>query len=98
MYTAAQAAKLAPIVEYNKKKVTELYLEDLKTTLTEAIAQDPPLPVEEVLATVKTKKKEQQLPEAEVVKVRLCILYSMLRLLECVFQSETRHHAVRPNC
>jgi hypothetical protein len=63
-----QAAKLQPIVDYNKKKVTELQMEELKATLTEAIAQDPPLPVDEVLASVMTKKKEQQLPEAELVK------------------------------
>ena len=58
-------------MEYNKKKVTELYMEDLKTGLTEAMNADPPLPVEEIIEMIQQKRKEQELPETEVIQVGL---------------------------
>ena len=65
-----QEAKLGQLVEYNKKKVADTQLDELKTGLTEALATDPPLPEEEVAAMVTQKKAEQKLPETEVIKVR----------------------------
>ena len=57
-------------MEYNKKKVTEVQIEELKNSLTEGITADPPLPVEEILEMVQQKKKDQDLPDAEIVKAR----------------------------
>ena len=68
--TQLQAAKLEPVVDYNKKKVTEVQIEELKNSLTEAITADPPLPVDEILEMVQQKKKDQDLPDAEIVKAR----------------------------
>lgn len=64
-----QAAKLPQIVEYNKKKVTEVHMEDLRTSLSEAINADPPVPVEEIIELIQQKRKEQELPDIEVIQV-----------------------------
>lgn len=66
---AFQAANLPEIVTYNKKKVTEVHMEDLKLNLTEAINSDPPLPVEEIIEMIQQKRKEQELPDTEVIQV-----------------------------
>ncbi len=56
-------------MEYSKKKAAEVHLEELKTTLVDVITSDPPLPVSEVVAMVKAKKAECQLPDTDVIKV-----------------------------
>lgn len=61
-------------MEYNKKKVTELYMEELKLSLTEAINADPPLSVEDIIEMIQQKRKEQELPETEVIQVGLASL------------------------
>ena len=65
-----QAAGLKPLVDYSKKKTAEKHLEELKTNLAELVAADPPLPVADLVAAVKSKKQEWQLPGEEVIKVR----------------------------
>eukprot|EP00884_Botryococcus_braunii_P005038 jgi/Botrbrau1/14535/Bobra.0212s0002.1 len=64
-----KAAGLDPLVEYSKKKAAEVHLEELKTSLVDVITSDPPLPVSEVVAMVKAKKAECQLPDTDVIKV-----------------------------
>jgi hypothetical protein len=64
-----QAAGLHPLVEYSKKKVAEVHVEELKTALVDAVTSDPPLPVSEVVAMVKAKKAECQLPDTDIIKV-----------------------------
>ena len=65
-----QAAGLKPLVDYSKKKTAEKHLEELKASLGELVGADPPLPVADLIAAVKAKKLEWQLPGEEVVKVR----------------------------
>ena len=65
-----QAAGLKPLVDYSKKKTAEKHLEELKVSLAELVAADPPLPVADLIAAVKAKKLEWQLPGEEVIKVR----------------------------
>lgn len=64
-----QTEGLTKLVEHNNKKVAEKQLEGLKTELAEMITQDPPTPVEDCLASVKAKKAEFALADAELVKV-----------------------------
>ena len=63
-------------MEYNKKKVTEIYMEELNLSLTEAINADPPLSVDEIIEMIQQKRKEQELPETEVIQVGLSTLTS----------------------
>ena len=67
-----QAANLPDLVEYNNKKVAEVHMTELTTQLSAAVTADPPLPVEEVLASAQQKKQEWGLPDVEIVKVRRC--------------------------
>ncbi len=57
-------------MEYNKKKVEELHLQELKASLAETIAADPPLPPADAITLVQDKKKEWALPDLEISKVR----------------------------
>lgn len=66
-----QSVNLNPIVDYNKKKVEEVQVEELRVSLTEAVTADPPHSADEILEMVQQKKKEQALPEAEIIKVCL---------------------------
>ena len=66
-----QSVNLTPIVDYNKKKVEEVQVEELRVSLTEAVAVDPPHSADEILEMVQQKKKEQALPEAEIIKVSI---------------------------
>lgn len=67
-----QAADLPGLVEYNNKKVAEVHMSELTTQLTAAVTADPPLPVEEVVASAQQKKQEWDLPDVEIVKVPPC--------------------------
>lgn len=57
------------IVEYNKKKVIEIQVEELRVALTEAVSSDPPLSPEEMEDMIQQKKKAHELPEAEIIQV-----------------------------
>lgn len=56
-------------MEYNKKKVEELHLQELKASLAETIVADPPLPQADAITLVQDKKKEWALPDLEITKV-----------------------------
>ncbi|KAK9908637.1 hypothetical protein WJX75_000787 [Coccomyxa subellipsoidea] len=69
-----KAAGLSKLVEYNKKKVEELHLQELKASLAETIAADPPLPQADAITLVQDKKKEWALPDLEITKVVWTVL------------------------
>ncbi len=64
-----QAAGLSKLVEYNKKKVEELHLQELSVSLADTISADPPLPVADAITLVQDRKKEWSLPDLEITKV-----------------------------
>lgn len=45
-------------------------MEELKVSLTEAINADPALSVDEIIEMVQQKRKEQELPDTEVIQVK----------------------------
>ncbi|KAK9817341.1 hypothetical protein WJX74_003121 [Apatococcus lobatus] len=69
-----QAAGLKPVVDYTKKKVAEVHLEELKASMTEMLAADPPFPVAELISAAKAKKAEWQLLDADIVKTIWVVL------------------------
>ena len=54
------------LVEYNTKKVFDVKLKDLRTTMTDMIAED--VNVNEVIEMVKLRRKEVTLPDVDVVR------------------------------
>lgn len=63
-----KAAGLSDFVEYYKRKLYDTHCQDLKDIVKDAVATDPPIPVTDVIATIKGKKEENQLADADVVK------------------------------
>mmetsp|Transcript_1455 Transcript_1455/g.3202 ORF Transcript_1455/g.3202 Transcript_1455/m.3202 type:complete len:425 (-) Transcript_1455:625-1899(-) len=63
------AAKLTALVEWNAKREEEVKIDELQNAISDAIAADPPTPVAEVLALIKAKKAENDLPDTEVLRV-----------------------------
>lgn len=57
---------LGVLVEYNTKKVFEVKLKELRTTMTDQIAEN--VNVNEVIEMVKAKRKEATLPDVDVVR------------------------------
>ncbi len=57
---------LGVLVEYNRKKVFDLKLKELRTTLTDQIAENVDLA--EVTEMVKQRRKEANLPDVDVVR------------------------------
>jgi hypothetical protein len=57
---------LGVLVEYNTKKVFEVKLKELRTTMTDQIAEN--VNVNEVIEMVKVKRKEATLPDVDVVR------------------------------
>ena len=73
-------------MDYSKKKTAEKHLEELKVSLAELVGADPPLPVADLIAAVKAKKLEWQLPGEEVIKVRRteqAVRSSMFEFISC---------------
>lgn len=54
------------LVEYNTKKVFDVKLKELRTTMTDQIAED--VNVNDVIEMVKQKRKEATLPDVDVVR------------------------------
>lgn len=54
------------LVEYNTKKVFDVKLKELRTTLTDQIAEN--MDVTEVTEMVKQRRKEASLPDVDVVR------------------------------
>ena len=57
---------LGVLVEYNTKKVFEVKLKELHTTMTDQIAEN--VNVNEVIEMVKVKRREATLPDVDVVR------------------------------
>ncbi|RAL41950.1 unnamed protein product [Cuscuta campestris] len=58
---------LLPLVEYNKKKIFEVKLNEMKTALTTQISEDAE--VSDVVETVKQHVKDAKLPDIDVVRI-----------------------------
>ena len=54
------------LVEYNTKKVFDVKLKELRTTMTDMIPED--VNVNEVIEMVKLRRKEVSLPDVDVVR------------------------------
>lgn len=63
---------LLALVEYNEKKIFEVKLKEMKTTLTTQIAEETD--ISDVIQTAKQHVKDAKLPDVEVVR----ILWDML--------------------
>ncbi|GAY62293.1 hypothetical protein CUMW_216660 [Citrus unshiu] len=63
---------LIPLVEYNEKKIFEVKLKDMKSTLTTQIAEETEM--SEVIESVKQRVKDAKLPDIEVVRILWDIL------------------------
>ena len=83
-----QAAGLKPVVDYTKKKVAEVHLEELKASMAEMLAAEPPFPVADLISSAKGKKAEWQLLDADIVKVQQSLL-SLVAYLTCVRPKES---------
>lgn len=57
---------LGVLVEYNTKKVFDVKLKELRTTMTDMIPED--VNVNEVIEMVKLRRKEVSLPDVDVVR------------------------------
>ena len=82
-----QAAGLSKLVEYNKKKVEELHLQELSVSLADTISADPPLPVNDAITLVQDRKKEWSLPDLEITKVCFsapAIVSRSVRIIWCL--------------
>lgn len=58
---------LGALVEYNEKKMFDVKLKDMKSSLTTLIAENAD--ISEVIETVKQRHKESKLPDIEVVRI-----------------------------
>ncbi|KAK1257879.1 hypothetical protein QJS04_geneDACA017398 [Acorus gramineus] len=58
---------LVALVEYNEKKMFEVKLKEMKTTLTSQIAEERD--ISEVIETVKQSVKDAKLPDIEIVRI-----------------------------
>ncbi|KAI8468015.1 MAG: armadillo-type protein [Monoraphidium minutum] len=63
------AAGLAPLVEWNTQREVDAKLAELREELSKMMEDDPPMPVADIISMVKSRKSEQNLPDAEVVRV-----------------------------
>lgn len=66
-----QAKGMNAIVDYNNGKVASVHLAELQQQLEDMVAADPPVPVADAVALCKAQKAEWNLPEVEILKVRL---------------------------
>lgn len=58
---------MAPLVEYNDKKIFEVKVKEMKAALTAQISEE--VEISEVIETVKQHVKDAKLPEIEVVRI-----------------------------
>ena len=58
---------LGQLVEYNRKKVFDVKLKELKTSLTDQIAED--VAMNEVIDSIKQRCKDSSLPDVDVVRM-----------------------------
>ena len=62
------AAGLGDFVDYNRRKRYDNDCQELRATIKEMVAQDPPVLVSELISTIASKKQEALLADADVVK------------------------------
>ncbi|KAK1354164.1 hypothetical protein POM88_047420 [Heracleum sosnowskyi] len=60
-------AGIAPLVEYNEKKIFEVKLKEMKSALTTQIAEEAD--ISEIIESVKQHVKDAKLPDIEVVRI-----------------------------
>mmetsp|Transcript_22873 Transcript_22873/g.58315 ORF Transcript_22873/g.58315 Transcript_22873/m.58315 type:complete len:424 (-) Transcript_22873:283-1554(-) len=75
-----KAAGLEALVDWNMRRDVEIKINELQQALTEMITADPPLPASEVLAMMKTRKAENDLPESEVLHVTWVALMKSINM------------------
>lgn len=63
------AAGMTSLVDWNTQREVDTKLQELREELSQMIEADPPMPVNDIIAMVKSRKQEQNLPDAEVVRV-----------------------------
>lgn len=78
--THFEAQGLGALVEWNTKREVESKIHELQAGLGEMISSDPPAPASEVLAFVKAKKTENNLPESEILRVTWISLMSSINM------------------
>lgn len=61
-------AGLGNFVEYNRRKRYDNNCQELRAIVKELVAEDPPVPVDQVIAAVTDKKNEASLADQDVVK------------------------------
>ncbi|GBG72205.1 hypothetical protein CBR_g11137 [Chara braunii] len=59
---------LSEIVEYNRKKVFDVMLKELHTSLSEIMSEGGPVNLGETIELVKQRRKEGELPDVDIVK------------------------------
>ncbi|KAK1273062.1 hypothetical protein QJS04_geneDACA024882 [Acorus gramineus] len=67
LYLSFSKEGLVALVEYNEKKMFEVKLKEMKTTLTSQIAEERD--ISEVIETVKQSVKDAKLPDIEIVRI-----------------------------
>ncbi|GLI62166.1 hypothetical protein VaNZ11_004746, partial [Volvox africanus] len=75
-----RVAGLGALVDWDVQREIDLRVTELQEALTEAITADPPIAVAEVLTIAKTKKGENNLPDAEVLRVSWLALMKSINL------------------
>lgn len=70
-------AGLLPLVEYNDKKIFEVRLKEMKSTLTTQLAEE--VAISEVIETVKQHVKDAKLPDIEVVQILWDVLMDAIQ-------------------
>ncbi|WMV31645.1 hypothetical protein MTR67_025030 [Solanum verrucosum] len=70
-------AGLLPLVEYNDKKIFEVRLKEMKSTLTTQLAEE--VAISEVIETVKQHVKDAKLPDIEVVRILWDVLMDAIQ-------------------
>lgn len=66
-----QANGMGAVVDYNNGKVAAVHLTELAQQLEEMVTADPPVPVADAVALCRAQKAEWNLPEVDILKVRL---------------------------
>ena len=66
LFLCCSKAGLGQLVEYNRKKVFDVKLKELKSSLTDQISEETDMT--EVIESVKQRRKEATLPDVDVVQ------------------------------
>ncbi|KAF6265503.1 armadillo-type protein [Scenedesmus sp. NREL 46B-D3] len=94
------AAGLAPLVEWNTRREIDTKVAELQDGLERMMNADPPHSANDVIAFVKSRKAEQTLPDADVVRVLwVCIMRSVnltgknqAQILQTIIAKVKAHH------